>query len=391
MDRLYRVGVIGFGGMGRYWASEIAASSRWKLVSVCDRSPTALAEAGKAHPGALLTDDAEALFADRSLDVIGIYTHAHQRPPLMERALAAGKHLMVEKPIGADLPTEERVLALVETSGRHVAVNLFNRNAWYHKEALAFVASGEIGELAVVRVRHETPGILPYARSVDEPLVSEGAPFHDCGMHYVDVARWYSGGEYVAGRWHAQGAAFWGVPHPWWINAHGVFSNGVVFDLTQGSCYGHLAKDKTENCGLEAIGTLGVVRYSHDFRTVKLECRGVNRTVLKEGPYGNKKIDVMLDVFALSLDANRNLGYPTARDAVIASRVSAEMVAQAYPALPVRGTLADLQRIFDHQKELTGTQRYVPGLVGKQEATHEPDRSDPHVRIPPLNAARTVS
>lgn len=363
MNKRYRIGLIGFGGMGRYWASELAASPRWELAAICEKAPALLELAGKAHPGARLTGEAESLFADSSLEVIGIYTQAHHRPPLMEAALAAGKHLMVEKPIGADLATEERVLAAIEASGRQVAVNLFNRNAWYHKEALAFIASGEIGELAVVRVRHETPGILPYARSIDEPVVSEGVPFHDCGMHYVDVARWYAGGEYVSGQWHAQGAAFWGVPHPWWINAHGVFSNGVVFDITQGACFGHLAKDKSESCGLEAIGTLGVVHYSHDFRTVKFECLGVNRTVRKEGPYGNKKIDVMVDVFAQSLDAGRNLGYPTARDAVIASRVSAEMAAQAYGSLPVKGTLADLQRIFDHQKELIGLQRYAPGFA----------------------------
>jgi hypothetical protein len=139
-----------------------------------------------------------------------------------------------------------------------------------------------------------------------------------------------------------------------------------VFDITQGACYGHLAKDKEQNCGLEAIGTLGVVRYSHDFKTVKMECHGIGQTVRKEGPYGNKKIDVMVDVFARSLDAGKNLGYPSARDSVIASRVAAEMVAQAYrSALPVKGSLADLQRIFDHHKDLINVQRYAPGFEPK--------------------------
>ncbi len=368
MNKRHRIGVIGFGDMGRHWATEIAASTRWDLAAICDKSPALLELAGKEHPGVRLTSDAEHLFGDASLAVIGIYTQAHHRPPLMERALAAGKHLMIEKPVGADLATEQRMLELIEAGDRQVAVNLFNRNAWYHKEALAFIAAGEIGELSVVRIRHQTPGRLPYSRSIDEPVVSEGVPFHNCGMHYVDVARWYAGGEYVAGQWHAQGAGFWGVPHPWWINAHGMFSNGVVFDLTQGFCYGHLAKEKIESCGLEAIGTLGMVRFSHDFRTVNLECLGVNRTVRKSGPYeskasGSKNIDVMVELFAQSLDAGVNLGYPTVRDSVVASRVAAEMAAQAYQCLPVKGTLADLQRIFDHQKNLTGQQRYAPGFA----------------------------
>lgn len=356
-----RIGVIGYGGMGRHWCCELARSARWELAVICDQSPAALDAARQAHPTVRLTADANGLFADDSLAVLGIFTQAHHRPALMERALAAGKHLMVEKPLAADVPTEERLLALLEQSDRQVAVNLFNRNAWYHKEALAFIARGEIGELSVIRVRHQTPGSLPYGRFADQPLASEGAPFHNCGMHYVDVARWYAGGEYVPGQWHVQGAACWGVEHPWWLNAHGVFSNGVVFDITQGFTFGQLAKDKSESCGLEALGTLGVICYSHNFETVRLELRGINETVLKEGPYGSKNIDVMVEVFARSLDAGRNLGYPTAQDGVIASKVSAEMVAAAYQLLPQKGTLSDLQRIFDHQKTFTGVQRYAPG------------------------------
>ena len=86
------------------------------------------------------------------------------------------------------------------------------------------------------------------------------------------------------------------------------------------------------------------------------------RTVRKEASYGGKKLDIMVDVFAKSLDAGKNLGYPTARDAVVASRVSAEMVEQAYRSLPNKGQLADRQRIFNHHVELGKTQKYAPGF-----------------------------
>lgn len=357
----YRLGVIGFGSMGRGWSSAALESERWELVAVCDINPKARELATQKYPAVRVTDDAEAILQDGSLDVVGIFTLADQRPALIERALKADKHLLLEKPVAADLATEERMLERIESSGRQVAVNLFNRNAWYHHEALAFIESGEIGDLAIVRVRHESPGLLPYARNAAEAVCPDGVPFHDCGMHYVDVARWYAKGEYVSGQWHAQGQGFWGVPHPWWIEAHGVFSNGVVFSVTQGHNFGHMAQEKGQNCGLEAIGTLGFVRYTHDFKTVKLECHGVTRTVHKEAPYGGKKLDVMVEVFAKSLDAGMNLGYPTARDAVIASRVSAGMAEQAYRSLPNKGQLADLQRIFDHHVQLGKAQRYVPG------------------------------
>lgn len=46
---------------------------------------------------------------------------------------------------------------------------------------------GEIGDLAVIRICHMTPSHMPL-----EGHDPEGPPFHDCGMHYVDVARWYA-------------------------------------------------------------------------------------------------------------------------------------------------------------------------------------------------------
>ena len=150
-----------------------------------------------------------------------------------------------------------------------MAVNLFNRNAWYHKEMQAFIAEGEIGELAIIRVSHMTPGHMP-----GEGHEPEGPPFHDCGMHYVDVARWYAKSEFE--RWHAQGIRMWDHKEPWWVQAHGNFKNGVVFDITQGFVYGHLAQEKTHNCYVEAIGTRGVCRMRHDFKDATIECFGVN-------------------------------------------------------------------------------------------------------------------
>ena len=31
----------------------------------------------------------------------------------------------------------------------------------------------------------------------------------------------------------------WNYKDPWWVQCHGTFQNGVVFDITQGFVYGH--------------------------------------------------------------------------------------------------------------------------------------------------------
>jgi myo-inositol 2-dehydrogenase/D-chiro-inositol 1-dehydrogenase len=86
--------------------------------------------------------------------------------------------------MGADVATEWQLVREIEASDRLVAVNLFNRNAWYHQEIQQFIRAGEIGALAVIRICHMIPGHMP-AEGHDP----EGPPFYDCGMHYVDLAR----------------------------------------------------------------------------------------------------------------------------------------------------------------------------------------------------------
>ncbi|GAF92015.1 unnamed protein product, partial [marine sediment metagenome] len=274
-----------------------------------------------------------------SIDAVCLSTTADARPALIRKALAAGKHILAEKPLAATIAEEEALLREIEASDRLFAVNLFNRNAWYHHEALKFIATGQIGKLGIVRVAHMTAGLMPGVKHG-----SEGPCFHDCGMHYVDVARWYAGSEYK--RWHAQGVRMWGEDEPWWVAVHGEFANGVVFDITQGFVYGQMARDRTNNSYCEAIGTRGVIRMDLDFAPdmVTLRMHGVTRTEQKKAPGGGKKMPVMIDLLARSLDAGCDLGLPKARDAVIASRISQEMHDAAKAAAPpVIGSADDIE------------------------------------------------
>ena len=172
---------------------------------------------------------------------------------------------------------------------------------------IKFISSGEIGELAIIRVCHMTPGLAP-----GEGHEFEGPSFHDCGMHYVDIARWYAGCEYKT--WHSQGVNMWSYKDPWWVQCHGTFQNGVVFDITQGFVYGQLSKDQTHNSYVDIIGTKGIARMTHDFKTAVVDLRGVTRTERIEKPFGGKNIDVLCDLFADSIETGtRNPKLPLIR------------------------------------------------------------------------------
>ncbi|MDR1022119.1 MAG: Gfo/Idh/MocA family oxidoreductase [Prevotellaceae bacterium] len=313
-----KIGVIGFGRMGQLYGRELLKNPLWELAYICDTGIAAGKAAEVIAPHAEIIDDEDKIFANPTIDVVGLFALADSRPAQLYKALKAGKHVLAEKPIAGDIKTEWEVAEAVAKSDRMVAVNIFNRNAWYHKMMVDFIRSGEIGELAIIRIAHMTPGHMP-----QEGHGPEGPCFHDCGMHYVDVARWYAGSDYET--YHAQGVRMWSYSDPWWVQVHGTFQNGVVFDITQGFVYGHMAQVQTHNCYVDVIGTKGIARLKYDFKTATVELHGVHDTITKTDDFNDKKIDILVDVFAKSVLAGKNLGYPTVKDSVIASSMAWKM------------------------------------------------------------------
>ena len=183
------------------------------------------------------------------------------------------------------LPEDEwELVKAVGESDRLATVNLYLRSSWYHHQLKQFIDEGELGELAIIRICHMTPGLAP-----GEGHEAEGPSFHDCGMHYCDITRWYAQSEFKT--MHSQALRMWNYKDPWWLQAHGTFDNGIVYDITQGFVYGQMSKDQTHNSYIDLIGTHGIARMTHDFKTAVVKMHGEHITQRMEKPYGDKNID----------------------------------------------------------------------------------------------------
>ena len=301
-----KVGLIGFGRMGRFYLKEMQKSGRWEVAYICDINPDCRELAKQLSPESKILENEQEMFDDESVQVVGLFALADSRLDRIEKAIKYGKHIISEKPVSDTIDKEWKVVDITEKASCFSTVNLYLRNAWYHQTIKQFIDQGEIGELAILRICHMTPGLAP-----GEGHEYEGPAFHDCGMHYVDIARWYAGCEYKT--WHAQGVNMWSYKDPWWVQCHGTFQNGVVFDITQGFVYGQLSKDQTHNSYVDIIGTKGIARMTHDFKTAVVDLRGVTQTHHIEKPFGGKNIDVLCDLFADSIET----GIPNYRSYVI--------------------------------------------------------------------------
>jgi predicted dehydrogenase len=124
------IGVIGAGHFGRFHALKIAASPRAILAGIYDPD-AARAEKVGAEAGGAPALSLEALLAACRAVVIAAPADAHFE--LAERALIAGRHVLVEKPLAATLKQADRLAALAHDTGLVLQVgHLLRYSAEHH-------------------------------------------------------------------------------------------------------------------------------------------------------------------------------------------------------------------------------------------------------------------
>jgi predicted dehydrogenase len=142
-----RFGVLGTG----FWASEVHATSLAEhpdaeLVGVWGRD-LAKAQAVGAQFDVSGTDDLDALLAD--VDAVSFALPPDVQAPLAERAAAAGKHLLLEKPIALSTAAADRVVAAAQASGIASVVFFTTRfrtatSTWLDQAARTTLAGGSV-------------------------------------------------------------------------------------------------------------------------------------------------------------------------------------------------------------------------------------------------------
>lgn len=117
------VAVVGYG----YWGPNLVRNF-WdlpgaSLLWVCDTRTERLGGVRRRYPAVEITEDFATILADRRVDAVAIATPVSTHFPLAMRALRAGKHVFVEKPIAASTHEAERLIAEAERRGLTLAVD----------------------------------------------------------------------------------------------------------------------------------------------------------------------------------------------------------------------------------------------------------------------------
>jgi len=145
-----RVGVVGLGYWGPNLARNFDRLADAELAFCCDLDEANLAKARGLYPNAVITDDLDVLLGDDSLDAVVVATSVPTHYALGKRALEAGKHTFIEKPVALKAADAEELVSTAAAKGVKLMVGHLLE---YHPavdKMKQLVDAGELGRVFYV-------------------------------------------------------------------------------------------------------------------------------------------------------------------------------------------------------------------------------------------------
>src|SRR3954447_24199698 len=195
MSRGVRVAIAGTGFVGAVHArsARLAGAS---LVGVAASSPESARRAQAALGAERAFDSAEEMVVADGIDVVHICTPNHLHVPLAEAALAAGKHVILEKPIALDAESAQAITDAAIDAGKIAAVPFVYRYYPTVREARERVRAGQTGPVRLIHGTYLQDWLLRPTDDnwrVESDLGGASRAFADIGSHWCDLAEFVTG------------------------------------------------------------------------------------------------------------------------------------------------------------------------------------------------------
>ena len=195
-DALTTAAVIGCGDVSVVHLEAIEKRPGSRLVAVCDTDPGTAGAVGARRGVPAFTDHHQLLAAHRP-DVVHISTPHHQHAQVAVDCLAAGVHVVLEKPVAHTLEAAEQVVAAAARHpDRKIGVCFQNRYNAAVQAAHALVRSGELGEVrggSATVLWHRTPEYYAKRPWRGQRALSGGGVLINQAIHTLDLLQWLLG------------------------------------------------------------------------------------------------------------------------------------------------------------------------------------------------------
>lgn len=196
-DRTNRVPVgvlvVGAGSIANLHLAALRATGRARLAGIVDADRARARDASLANGGARWSIDLEDALTWADCDAVIVCTPNDSHAPIALRIAAAGKHLLMEKPLATTVTDAVAVAEAFRQGGSSLAVAHTHRAYDYSRAVRQVIESGEIGTPLVIRLAFLGGWLWGDWRDwVLDPARSGGHMLHN-GVHLLDTVTWWMG------------------------------------------------------------------------------------------------------------------------------------------------------------------------------------------------------
>jgi predicted dehydrogenase len=203
-----RIALIGCGLIGQKRLQNLPPGS---VTVACDLNPDRASQLATRSPGCRSTTSHLEAVRASDVDAVFVATLNSSLAPLAADAIRAGKHVLIEKPVGISTREIDELEALAREHKVQVRAGYNHR---YHPaclKALELWRSGQLGPLMFIRGRYGQGGRVGYEKEWRaDPRLSGGGELIDQGVHLVDLAGIFLG-DIVKVEGHVA-TYFWNMP-----------------------------------------------------------------------------------------------------------------------------------------------------------------------------------
>ncbi len=324
---MIRVGLIGCGAVASYGhLPAIMDTQGLTLHAVMDTDPARLMETQNRFGVQNVFTDID-LFFQSGIDLAVITSPAPAHFHHVQLAAKYHKPALCEKPLAMSEDEAQQMVSMMQQSNLPLYVGFTYRFSPVAQDIYRLMQEKAIGEVRSLRLvyvwdchgkyNHRDPSQGLYDRRHERML--EGGPMVDCGVHQIDLARWWTGSEIS----HVTGIGAWveieGYENPDHVYLHADHANGCHTAVEISFTYGHTASEGRCDFWYELIGTEGLIRYNRQHRY--FEC--VNRHGTQHLNWTEEKnFHGMYWELERALRTGDPGNMPTAKDGLIATKLA---------------------------------------------------------------------
>lgn len=193
MSERIRVGFIGTGGIAGRHAQTLLEMDNVDIVAGADVSEDALEDFAEQTGASELFEDYEEMLEAARPDAVSVCTpnYLHKDPTV--KALKAGCHVMVEKPMAMDAEEAQEMVDTADEAGRQLTIGFQWRLSPEAQALKQYLDDGQIGQPLYGRVQAMRRRGIPNWGVFGQKELQGGGPLIDIGVHMMELAHYLMG------------------------------------------------------------------------------------------------------------------------------------------------------------------------------------------------------